>query len=125
MHSNRATDRAQKQNNKTNIKRKSKLLHNGLSLLTAGAALCGVTPNTLTPYIVNWLILEYRGQLTSREVGETTHHGVLTLEFEVSRLLDLDVSFLWDRVSVPKPQEDGTVPKPDDFRLILTLGLDF
>jgi len=71
------------------------------------------------------LTLEYRGQLTSREVGETTHHGVATLETELTRALDLDVSLIWDRISQPKPNADGTTPVPDDFRLVLSLGLDF
>jgi len=45
------------------------------------------------------LTLEYRGQYTSREVGETTHHGVSTLSFELTKRFDLDVSFIWDRIS--------------------------
>ncbi|MBI1176878.1 DUF481 domain-containing protein [bacterium] len=71
------------------------------------------------------LTLEYRGQLTSREAGETTHHGVATLETELTRSLDLDVSLIWDRISMPKPDSSGNVPEPDDFRLVLSLGLDF
>ncbi len=71
------------------------------------------------------LILEYRGIYTSREAGETTHHGVGTLSLELTKRLDLNVSFLWDRISYPKPNADGTVPKPDDFRLVVGLGVDF
>ena len=71
------------------------------------------------------VILEYRGQYTSKEVGETTHHSVSTLSLELTRRLDLDVSFIWDRVTKPKPASDGTVPKQDDFRLVVGLGLDF
>jgi putative salt-induced outer membrane protein YdiY len=71
------------------------------------------------------LILEYRGQYTSREAGETAHHGESTLSLELSRRLDLDVSLYWDRISFPKPNADGTVPKPDDFRMVLKLGVDF
>ena len=71
------------------------------------------------------LILEYRGQYTSREVGETTHHSVATLSLEVTKRLDLDVSFVWDRISNPKIGADGTAPKPDDYRLVVGLGIDF
>jgi putative salt-induced outer membrane protein YdiY len=71
------------------------------------------------------LILEYRGQYTRREIGNTTHHGVATIEFELTKRLDLDVSFLWDRISEPAPTSSGAEPKPDDFRLILGLGLYF
>jgi putative salt-induced outer membrane protein YdiY len=71
------------------------------------------------------LLLEYRGQYTSREVGETTHHAVTTLSLDITRRFDLDVSFVWDRISVPKIGADGSQPRPDDFRLVLGVGLDF
>ena len=68
---------------------------------------------------------EYRGQFTSREVGETTHHSVTTLSIDITKRLDLDVSFVWDRISQPSIGEDGVQPEPDDYRLILGIGLDF
>lgn len=71
------------------------------------------------------MIIEYRGQYTSREAGETTHHSVGTLSFELTKRLDLDVSLVWDRISRPKPDANGITRKPDDFRLIFGLGLDF
>jgi len=71
------------------------------------------------------LILEYRGQYTSREVGETIHHSVSTLSIELTKRFDLDVSFVWDRTQHPKPDSNGDVPKQDDFRLIVGLGVTF
>lgn len=71
------------------------------------------------------LILEYRGIFTSREAGETTHHAVGTLSLELTKRLDLDVSFIWDRISDPKVGADGVQPKPDDYRLVVGVGLDF
>jgi putative salt-induced outer membrane protein YdiY len=71
------------------------------------------------------LILEYRGQYTSREVGETFHHSVSTLDLKLTKRFDLDVSFVWDRIQDPKQELGGTVPKQDDFRLILGLGVRF
>jgi hypothetical protein len=71
------------------------------------------------------LILEYLGQYTSREVGETTHHAAGTLSIDLTQRLDLDVSFIWDRISNPKIGADGVQPKPDDFRLVVGLGVDF
>lgn len=71
------------------------------------------------------LILEYRGQYTSKEVGETTHHSVATLSLELTKRFDLDVSLIWDRIAQPKIGSDGVQPKPDDFRLVLGLGVDF
>jgi putative salt-induced outer membrane protein YdiY len=71
------------------------------------------------------LILEYRGQYTSEEVGETTHHAVSTLSLDVTKRIDLDLSFIWDRIANPKIGSDGVQPKPDDYRLVVGLGVDF
>lgn len=71
------------------------------------------------------LILEYRGQYTGKEVGETTHHSVATLSLELTQRFDLDVSLVWDRIAQPKIGADGIEPKPDDFRLVIGLGVDF
>jgi len=65
------------------------------------------------------LILEYRGQYTSKEVGETTHHSVSTLSLELNKRFDLDVAFTWDRIANPKVGADGVQPKPDDFRQVV------
>lgn len=50
------------------------------------------------------LILEYRGQLTRRDVGETTHHTVATLEVDITDQIDLDISLVWDRIASPARQ---------------------
>lgn len=71
------------------------------------------------------LILEYRGQYTSKEIGETTHHSVATLSLELTKRFDLDVSLVWDRITQPKVGSDGIEPKRDDFRLVVGLGVDF
>jgi putative salt-induced outer membrane protein YdiY len=71
------------------------------------------------------LILEYRGIYTSKEVGETTHHAVGSIELELTKRLDLNVSLTWDRISNPKVGSDGVQPQPDDFRLVVGFGVDF
>ncbi len=73
---------------------------------------------------IKW-ILQYRGQYTSREVGETTHHGVSTLSVDLNKRLTLDLSGIWDRISDPKVGADGVQPKPDDFSLVVGLGVHF
>jgi len=73
---------------------------------------------------IKWIV-EYRGIYTSKEVGESTHHGVSTLSLEVTKRFDLDVSFVWDRISNPKVGDNNVQPKPDDFRLVVGLGVDF
>jgi putative salt-induced outer membrane protein YdiY len=73
---------------------------------------------------LDW-IFEYRGQLTRKETGNNTHHAVTTLEFEIHKRLKLDLSLVWDRITSPKTESGGDTPKPDDFRLITSLGVDF
>jgi putative salt-induced outer membrane protein YdiY len=73
---------------------------------------------------VKWLV-QYRGQYTSREVGETTHHAISTLSVDLNKRLTLDVSGIWDRISNPKVGEDLVQPKPDDFSLVVGLGVHF
>lgn len=70
-------------------------------------------------------IAEYRGQLTSPETGNNTHHAIATLEFEIHKQLKLDLSFVWDRITSPKTESNNTTPTPDDLRLITSLGVDF
>ena len=77
----------------------------------------------ITPRI-KW-ILQYRGQYTSKEVGETTHHTVGTLSVDLNKRLTLDLSGIWDRISDPKVGADLVRPKPDDFSLVVGLGVHF
>jgi len=70
-------------------------------------------------------VLEYRGQYTSKQVGETTHHTVSTLSVDLNKRFTLDLSAIWDRISNPKVGANGIEPKPDDFRLVVGLGLHF
>lgn len=71
---------------------------------------------------IKWT-LEYRGQYTSKEVGDTTHYGLSKLSLDLNKRLTLDVSGIWDRISNPKVGADGVQPKPDDFRLVVGLGV--
>jgi putative salt-induced outer membrane protein YdiY len=71
------------------------------------------------------LILQYSGQYTSRDVGETLQHAVSTLSVELTKRFDLDVSFVWDRTQNPQPDSSGVVPQQDDYRLTLGLGVRF
>jgi len=69
--------------------------------------------------------IDYRGQFTRRETGSNMHHTMSTLEFEIHKLLILDLSFIWDRIAKPEPDENGVTPKPDDFQFITSLGIHF
>lgn len=63
--------------------------------------------------------------LTSEEAGLYSHHAVSTLEFEIKRHLDLNVSFVWDYLQNPQVESSGALPQRSDFRLNLGVGVKF
>jgi hypothetical protein len=71
------------------------------------------------------LELGYQAIVTSEEAGRVTHHSTVTLEIDLTRRLDLDVSFIWDRTENPQADGNGDVPKQNDLRLNLSLGVKF
>jgi len=68
-------------------------------------------------------IYSYNITWVDKASGGYTHHMVTTFESEITRLFDFDISFVWDHISKPTPEEDGTVPFPDDYRL--TVGITY
>ncbi len=71
------------------------------------------------------LILEYRGQYTSRKVGDTLHHAVGTLSVELTKRLDLNLSLIWDRIQNPMQDSSGTKAQQDDLQLVMGVGVRF
>jgi putative salt-induced outer membrane protein YdiY len=69
--------------------------------------------------------LDYHLIVASEESGGATHHATATLEIDLTRRLDLDLTFFWDRIGNPQADSSGLVPKKDDYRLNLSLGLKF
>jgi hypothetical protein len=47
------------------------------------------------------------------------------LSIDLNKRLTLDVSGIWDRISDPKVGANLVQPKPDDFRLVVGLGVHF
>jgi len=70
-------------------------------------------------------IWDYRFQITNEETGSYNHHMVTKFEIELTSMLDIDISWVWDRIQDPRPNQDGSVPKQDDYRLILGIGFEF
>ena len=66
----------------------------------------------------------YRLQLVATDFGKTSHHSESVLSVDIWGPLDLDVSFIWDRIEDPAT-DDGDTPKANDFRLIVGFGLEF
>jgi putative salt-induced outer membrane protein YdiY len=71
------------------------------------------------------LELSYLGTAANANSGGFTQHGEITLEIDITHRIDLDVSFIWDRIGNPQADSNGVVPKNDDLRLNLSLGVKF
>jgi hypothetical protein len=70
-------------------------------------------------------IQSWQSVFTSRDAGQYTHHTVTTLEFEIKRYLNLDVSFVWDYLQNPQTRSDGDAPQKSDYYLNVGLGMRF
>lgn len=66
----------------------------------------------------------YNFSIVNDESGTYTQHAIATFETALTDILDFDISFIWDRTQNPQARSDGTVPKKDDYQLLLTLGVD-
>lgn len=75
----------------------------------------------------SWLeyLFDFSFQIVDEKSGTYMHHLITTLETDLTKDLDLDVSFVWDRVQDPQPAADGVTPKQDDFQLIVGIGYEF
>lgn len=70
-------------------------------------------------------IQAWQSTFSDKESGLYTHHTVTTLEFEIKRHLDLDVSFVWDYLQDPQTKSDGDVPQNSDYYLTVGFGVRF
>ena len=68
--------------------------------------------------------VSYKFNIVNQESGRYTHNVRTGLEIELTRRLDLDLSFVWDRIQDPKPEDDGRVPNQDDFYYFFGLGFE-
>ncbi len=77
--------------------------------------------------ITSWLDFDvlYTISIGVTDLDDTTQHAELILSVEITQAIDLDVTWMWDRVTSPVPNEDGTIPENDDIQLTVGLGLNF
>ena len=68
---------------------------------------------------------DYTFYLTQEDAGRYIHHALMSVETEWTDTLDFDVSLYWDRTQDPQTARDGTVPDQDDFRMVVSLGIEF
>lgn len=70
-------------------------------------------------------IQDWQSIFMKQDAGQYTHHSVTSLEFEIKRHLNLDVSLVWDYLQNPQTKSDGTVPQKSDTYLTVGLGVRF
>jgi hypothetical protein len=71
------------------------------------------------------LAFEYNSQVGVPDPKDSTHHMQAFLSIDVfGDKVDVTGTFTWDRTESPQANSNGTVPKRDDVRLVLGLGLD-
>jgi putative salt-induced outer membrane protein YdiY len=77
--------------------------------------------------LTSWMdfAFEWRARIVNEDSGRYNHHLVTGFEFELTKRLDVDITFVWDRIENPQEDASGLQPDQDDFRLLTTLGFDF
>jgi hypothetical protein len=69
--------------------------------------------------------MEYKGQFASKSAGNTTHHFNTKLSVDLTKRLDVDVSFIWDRTVDFPLTGTGAEPPSDDYRMVIGLAFEF
>ncbi len=71
------------------------------------------------------LLLEWRSTIVFTEIGLTNHFGSAKFSVDVTDILDFEGTFRFYRTENPPPRADGTVPKKNDYQVIVSLALEF
>jgi putative salt-induced outer membrane protein YdiY len=70
------------------------------------------------------LELEWRTNVVYTSIGLTNHFGSATFSVDVTDILDLETTFNFYRTEDPPPRADGSVPKKNDYEVIVSLALE-
>jgi len=68
--------------------------------------------------------LDYNSQIGVPDTKNAFHNLFAVLSIEISSYLDWDTSLQWNHNENPVADAEGTVPKRDDYRLSVGLGVD-
>ncbi|MEM7135481.1 MAG: DUF481 domain-containing protein [Myxococcota bacterium] len=69
------------------------------------------------------LLLDWRTNLVLTRIGNTNHTGSLDFSIRVTSIFDTNISFLFLRTEDPFPRSDGTVPKSNDYQIVVGVSL--
>ena len=68
---------------------------------------------------------QYKVQIVATDFDKTNHHFETVLSHDVWGPVELDVTFILDRIEAPVADDDGDTPKTNDLRLMVGLSADF
>ena len=71
------------------------------------------------------LTLKYNVAIGLPDTTDTNQHAELIFSHDLWKDLDIDITFVWDRVGDPQADSDDVVPQTDDFRMSVGIGWDF
>ena len=69
------------------------------------------------------LLLEWRSNLVYTTIGNTNHVGSADFTLRVTTILYFNTSFLYLRTEQPLPRSDGSVPKKNDYQIVVGITL--
>jgi len=69
------------------------------------------------------LTVDWRSYLVYTTFGSTNHTGTADFSVEITDRFDFQTSFLFLRTRNPQPRSDGTVPKKNDYQIVLSIAL--
>jgi len=77
--------------------------------------------------LTRWMDLfyEYRFQIVNEKAGQYNQHMLTSFETDLTKRLDFDVTFVWDRIEKPRENDAGLTPAKDDFKLTIGVTLDW
>lgn len=67
----------------------------------------------------------YKVQVVATDMDKTNHHFESTLSVDIWGPLDLDLTFMLDRIEKPAAASDGTRPDPNDTTIMAGLSIEF
>jgi len=71
------------------------------------------------------LLVDYSFQIVEKDAGRYTHHFITALSTDLTDDIDLDISFIWDRIQDPQVDSDNVVPYKNDYQMVVGLGVEF
>ncbi len=70
-------------------------------------------------------IVNYNMFYLNEESGTYVHHAQVSLQTEVIKDFDFDISLFWDRTKEPAAFADGTSPEQNDFKTMVAFGYSY